>query len=165
MLVALLLGSARTPARKAVAKSIRVICSAPLRYSSISPNSPSISRAKSPGTDPRKRIFIALSYRRMGKASSAARGNSSLRRTFPPRWNSFLFRLPSAFPLRFSSLVFSLFHPCSVAFPATLATLFPRFEGTPVGVDACYTVRQERQDRKITYPGASQSDSRSAIEL
>lgn len=48
--------------------------SSPLRAhrwgGSISPNSASISRARSPVADLRKRIFIALSYRRMGKASS-----------------------------------------------------------------------------------------------
>lgn len=73
---------------------------------SISRNFASISRARSPETDPRKRIFIALSYRRMGKASSDARGNSSLCQTFPassPRWSSSLFR-PCHFTLFISFL-------------------------------------------------------------
>lgn len=57
--------------RRRDTKSIRVICVAPpSRVGFISPNCASISRARSPVADLQRRIFIALSYRRMGKASS-----------------------------------------------------------------------------------------------
>lgn len=61
-----------------------------------------------------------------------------------PLFFDFLQHFPFAFLLSFS--LYSI--PAPVVFPATLATLLPRFEGTPDGVGACYTVRQERQDRK-----------------
>lgn len=76
----------------------------------------------------RKRIFIALSYRRMGKARSGAKENSSLGRTFSPRWSSSLFRLPSAFPPSLRPLFVRSAIVCRICRRA--CTLLPRFGKT-----------------------------------
>lgn len=111
--------------RRRDTKSIRVICALCVPAGgSIPRKSASISRARSPGTDSRKRIFIALSYRRMGKASNGAREREfftppdvTRRLDGVPLFFDFLRR----FPPRPSLFSLSLSRP----FPRSLVVFFP----------------------------------------
>jgi len=73
----------------------------------ISPNSASISRARSPVANLQRRIFIALSYRRMGKASSEREFFIAPDVLSPMEF--LFFRLSWAFPVTLFSLFVLLF--------------------------------------------------------